>query len=472
MKKRFGIFFLLFFAIFICIFAINKKNEVGLKGFYELTLKDPLFYSSFFDSREFEMAVKGLEESENQFKEVVMDNDGIFTETERTFYNETLEKTDIFPYQFLNSLISINKETNNFLKNPSIELAENLLSSYEVAADSYLESISSLIEVLEKEEVTENYFFILSLDSFSSFDVVKNDFSLIKENGYKLKKEISERRECLLEKRNCRILEKFKKNDFLSILAKSEEFNLTGEKIDFIKNTLPFLSSEEVEGPYKINSSCWQSQGSEQWFYLVYIRRDGKTTVLPKMATQNYYRKASAFVRGTGSKEQESFFLQGLEFVFMMDAPLYQCMDVTFYPQLLVMDFIKKEIEVGKVSREELAKKLEYKLLAENQFGLISPVINMTAFEISVLKEQAEMNKTMPAVATLLPSLSYIYATRPIYSIFYFPFAESIWRTDKELQYFLSKEKQPQKNPVFFTLDELEELGYSREQIKEFYIDR
>jgi hypothetical protein len=478
MNKKFILLILIFLMIFAFIFLswldINRKTRLGLEGFYELTLKDPLFYSSLFDSEEFGKAILRLEESENQLKEVAIENSKASVGNEGDSYSNILKESNVFPHQFLESLIPLNQKTNDFLKNPSVKLAEDLLDLYDVAADFYLEDISSLIRVLGEKEVEREVYtasdtsrLIASVDSFSSFDVVKNDFLTIKENGHKLKEEIAKRRSCLSGKEDCRALLKVKDNtSFIASLCK--EFDQQGERVDFVKDMfLNFVPNEisEAKGPYEIKSSCWQGPDSTHWLYLIYTEQDGRISALPKLATQNYYRKVSAFVRAAGTKEQEAFLEQGLEFIFMTDTPTYQCMDVSFYPQLLAMDFIKEQIESGQVAQEELEGKLDYKLLIENQFGLLAPAINAASSHLDIMRKHAEINKS-------IPSLAYVFTVRTVYSIFYFPFAESIWRIDKELQYFLPEEKKPaQRGPTFFTLDELEELGYTREQIKEFHID-
>jgi hypothetical protein len=460
-------------------FILNqeRKTASGLDGFYNLTLRDPLFYSSFFNSEEFEGAIQRLEESEDRLKEVAIDNSETIVENERSSFIQTIKETDLFPHRFLRSLSLINEKTKEFLRNPSSELAKELLDLYDAAADFYLQDISSLISVLEKEEVKKEAYtgsgdprLILFSDSFSSFGIVKNDFLSIKENGYKLKEEIAKRRNCLSGKEDCQSLFLEKDNaSFLSLL-KEEDFNLQGEKIDFIRDMLPDSvpgKINEIKGPYKIESSCWQTLGSEHWLYLIHAEQeDGRVLILPKLATQNYYRKVDfAFGPSVGTQEQKTLSEEGLEFVFAMDTPTYQCMDVSFYPQLLAIDFIKERIKNGEITSEELEEKLDYKLLMENRFGLMAPVIDVVSQNLDILRKHREINGSAP-------SLGYLFTVRTVYSIFYFPFAGSIWRLDEELQYFLPEEKKPdQTRRAFFTMDALEELGYGLEEIRSFHTD-
>jgi hypothetical protein len=476
--KRIVILFLILAIFFLGLsFMANqeRKARLSLDSFYDLTLKDPLFYSSFFNSEKFEEAIQGLEESESQLKKVALENSKTIAENERSSFIQVIEENNLFPHQFLKSLPLINKKTKEFLENPSFGSAEDLLELYDIAANFYLQDISSLISVLEKDEVRKEAYtgsgdsrLIMFSDSFSSFGIVKNDFLAIKENGEKLKEEISRRRSCLSGKEDCQLLLASKDSASFISLLEERDFDLQGEKISFIKDMLPSSvpgEINEIRGPYKIKSSCWQSLGFEHWLYLVYTKQeDGKVLVLPKLATQNYYRKVDfAFGPSVGTKEQKTLLEKDLEFVFAMDTPTYQCMDVSFYPQLLAIDFIKERIKNGEVTGEKLEEELDYKLLMENQFGLISPVIDVISQNLDIFRKHREINESAP-------SLAYLFTVRTAYSIFYFPFAESIWRTDEKLQYFLPEEKKPdQARRAFFTMDELEELGYGREEIRRFH---
>lgn len=451
----------------------QKKEPPDLGGFYKLTREDPLFYSPFFDGEEFKRAIKGLEESENQLKKVLIEN------SEATGYKKDyipiLKENNLFPYQFLGNLILINQKTEEFFQNPSVEHGKDLLTLYDIAADSYIQDISSKIKILETIEYTTNrpYFFILA-DSVSSSEVIKNDFLTIKENGYKLKEEIAKRRNCLLGKEDCEPLLKTKDNASFMDLMEGGEFNLEGEKIDFIKSMIESIlanssdsldQEKELRGPYKIKSFCWQNPDFEHWMYLLYYKQGDKTLVLPKLANQNYYFKTPS---KSPSKVYEALFEKGLKFTFQAEATTYGCTDLTFYPQLLTLDFLKKQIEKGLIAKEDLEENLDYKLLIENQFGLMVPVIN-------TISSHLEGPKLYQMVDKLPISPEFLFLTRTAYSIFYFPFAKSIWRVDKELKYFVPEEKKPLIGSinfaVFVTLDELEKLGYTKTEIKKFYVN-
>jgi hypothetical protein len=454
MKRKIILLSLVFsisaFAFFL-VLTKEKKAILDLDGFYELTLRDPLFYSSFFDQKEFGKAIQGLAESESGLKKILTEGENL--------RGQILEETDFFPKQFLENLGLIDQLTNEFLETPSAELAVNLLETYDAAAENYLQSASSLIEILEKGEMEEEMVTIF-VDSATSFEIVKNDLLTIKENGYRLKEAVAERENCLIGKTDCRQLITNRENIFSPVL--SGENPPAGERMDFIKSTLPYASVEaEIKGPYQIESGCWQNSGFGHWLYLIYAEEDDRIMALPKLAEQNYYRKVTSPPQ---TREQEILLERGLEFISQIETTTYQCPDLTFYPQILVMDFIDKQTENGQVAGEYWETELEYKLLLENQFGLLAPAINTISHHLDTLIRYSQTYGSTP-------SLEYLLTARTAYSIFYFPFAKSIWRLDKELQYFLPEEEKltAEIKKAHLTIDELRNLGYADKQIKNFH---
>jgi len=475
MKK---IIFFLIIALGIGLFFFLKHDQkaAGLQDFYKLTSEDPLFYSPFFDSNGWEKSIARLKKAEDDLKKVYIENyskvapdaGGI----KKNDYVSIPETNDLFPYQFLKDLILINQKTNKFLETPSAKLARELLELYDNAADSYLQNISSKIKILDDDKSarkTTKPTYFLFIDSGSNSNVVESDFLTIKENGNKLKEEIEKRKKCLSGQSSCpRTLpdDNNRINDFVDSL--NAKFDLKGEKIDFIKNTLllsskPYLKpGKEISGPYKIKSSCWQGLDSEHWMYLAYLSDEkNDTVVLPKLATQNYYWKNNAPAGTIENGLASALRKKGFIFYSQYEAAPYECTNLTFYPQLLTLDFIKEKIKGGEITLDKAIESRNYKLLIENQFGIISPMISLNS---NVL----EIHSILYSITNSAFIPSYIFSKESAYSIFFFPFAKSIWRIDKKLQYFSSQEEQPLTLPKAVVLDELLRLGYTLTQIEKF----
>lgn len=451
---------ILVFAEFYILGWLNKDTaNYNLVGFYNLTKEDPLFYSSFFEEESFQKSLDRLKMEEIKLKNVAIDN--ILKNKEKNKIEDIfiLETNRLFPYQFLETLISINIKTNEFYKNPSTSLGKDLLNLYDDAVDFYIKDVSARISVIEKTGKYRNpnqYFFFV--DSVSSLDVIKNDLLTIKKNGNQLREEINKRKGCLLGKEKCEETLIIRNNNIYSDLLSRENFSFKGENADFIKKSIQSGSNnkKDVFGPYKISSPCWQSPNFEQWMYLsISIDDNGEISMFPKLATKNYYEKISE----NNTLSYEKYF----EFLYRADATSYRCTNLTFYPELLVLNFIKEGKKNGTIGADELEKNLDYKILLENQFGLLSPALNAISNHILTLRELMKIDNTF-----ITPE--FLFSIRAPYSIFYFPFAKSIWRIEDELQYLIPKEKWPiTDRSEYYTMDELEKLGYTIEKIKTFH---
>jgi len=451
----------------------HKQEATGLKNFYKLTENDPLFYSSFFDSKEWEKSIKVLKDSEDGFKKASIENyPKAFPSAsyaEKNDYALGLKENDLAPYQFLQDLVLINQKTNDFLKNPSPKLGKELLNLYNNATDSYIKDAETKITALEKIDKKKNIMnkYVVFIDSASSYKVVKNDFLTIKENGYKLKQEIAQRKKCLSGKTSCpEPLQNTKKiNDFIDSL--NAKFDLKGERIDGIKKiitSINYPSSLKLSGPYRIHSVCLQSPDYQQWMYLLlYNDVYGRPSLVPKLATQSYFQKIPK--EDNGKKILKALLKNGFDFQFQLESATYRCLDLAFYSELATLDFVKKQIDNGKIVQEDLTKNRDYKLLIENQFGLMVRILNRITVNNYSLKTHVLVEKNPPPE-------EYLLMVRSNYSIFSFPFAKSIWRIDKKLKYVLSQQESPAlSSPEFFTIDDLKKLGYNEDEIRKFFIE-
>ena len=117
--------------------------------------------------------------------------------------------------------------------------------------------------------------------------------------------------------------------------------------------------------------------------------------------------------------------------------------------------------QISKNSRETI---LQYKLLIENQFSLLPLIINEISFQLDFLKLSQLFNKT-------ILDLGQILVSRSNYSIFYFPFSHSVWRILETPNYILEKEKTPDFNRKFVSINELQKKGYKIKEIKNFYVN-
>lgn len=463
MKKIAGAIVLIALAVFLILLILasliklkKEPEEAALKNFYKLTREDPLFYSPFFNAAETEESLQKFKLIEEQIKNITIlqMQTGGYPE-DLTAQISVTQKMKLMPYEFLHYLISINKKTEEFFQSPSPKNAEELLLLYEEAAECYINDASQHLETVETlEKLTEKALFIFYIDSITSSQIIKEDLLTIEENGYALKEEIRKRKKCLYGEINCSRLKKNKDNTrFLELLEESRIFNLKGEKIEFIKNQIPDIF--ENRGPYRIDSTCWPRAGDHPWLYYRFIEKDSQAVIVPpKLATQNYYYKKPIGEQGTN----DTFLIYG-------EGTFYQCKDLTYYPQIITLDFIQEKIKEGFLTQKELETSLNYKLFIENQFSLLDQLIKEAIIEMrfKAVEQLQDIGRVSPAQ---------LFLTNFHYSIFYFPFAESIWRINKKLNYSVPKtQNQLLKQSINSkTLDELMGLGYSLEEIQHFHI--
>lgn len=452
-------------------FYIYKRNrdKTNLANLYELTAKDPLFYSPFFDKEGLTQAIGGLEKSEERLKKIVLKNIELNPigpkddSTVKDRYLSATKKTKLFPYEFLSELISINSKTAEFLKDPSIRLGKNLLDDYDNAADFYIQSVRALLEASAQDEADKtlsSYFFFAG--SVSSAKTARDDLSTIEKNGYALKEEIKKRRDCLAGRVPCPAPPNGQGGRTITD-SLNAEFNLSGKKITFIKNNLPISAPDKIKGPYKISSACWGESDTDHWLYLLYKEAGGKLSIIPKLADQNYYYKVSSPAK---NKTDRILSDKNLPFNLQPEANTYECTNLTFYPELLTLDFLKNKIDSGLIAADDLPEDPDYRLLIKNQFGLMAPAINTVSDHLNTLSLHLSTNQSY------LPP-DYLFLLRSSYSLFYFPFAESIWRIDEQPQYFTSEKEKPlgKSGDRFKTFDDLIQLGYTQKEISNFNIN-
>ena len=476
MKRKFVLLGLLILLIFLLISGYflfrGLKTQPNLEGFYNLTKEDPLFYSPFLESKEFRMSLERLKEAEKQLKEVsiesyIRNKDPEAIET--SYYIKTLREVTIFPYQFLGSLILVNQATDDFLENPSIEKGHQLLVLYEGAANFYLQEISGLINVIEAIEEKQRKELILLVDSQTNLDIILVDYKIIRQNAYALKEEIDQRKKCLEGGTDCSRLKKEHSIDyFLQLLEKnfSPQKELKPE-VELVRHTLHVIFPEgEVKDPYKIESSCWESPDNNHWIYLIYQKSEGESSVIFKLAEQNYYIKTKIPPQG---KREQAIAEKGLDFSPIIETHHYNCTNLIFYPHILTLDFLKKQIKQQAIKAEQLIKEREYTLLIQNQFGLLPPAINKISSVLNFHAQQVRWEDNY------YPPLNYLYGgMESAYSLFYLPYARSVWRLDEKLRYLSLKEEKvfvAEADKRFYTLSELKDMGYSKVEIKKFHIN-
>jgi len=455
---------IIFLALFSFYYFFRKDR--GIDGFYRLTKEDPLFYSSFYQTEKIEKSLNLLEESEKELKNFTMsltiDNEHLLDERTKSFIT-SFNEINLYPISFFRLLTPINNLTNEFLENPTVEKAEQLIDLYDQATDKYIENVSSKIELLNNYPGTQIRF-LLSFDNTTNVDVVKNDLEIIRRNGYELKNEIQKRRECLHGLLPCMSLAKSPGEiTTTNLITESLNFNENEdlndqERVNF--NLIRRILNEETDrlkGPYKLTSNCWTKRGvddNSQWVFLSYHSWDNYGDyVFPSIATRSIYEERR--------DADENVIIRPIN-----ELLTYRCNDLAFYPLILTMDFLIDKMITENLNIDELTNSPEYKSLLLNQFGLISPAINTLSRNqrtIILFWQQQGIDERI-----IIPIIEGMIPLRSAYSMLYLPYSHSTWRIDETLNFF-SQDEVVANIGTRYDLISLREKGYSDEEIIELH---
>lgn len=432
----------------------------GLDDFTAMTREDPLFYSPFFEDEAFSKAVVKLEKSEEKLKKTALHNISLSKENYVESYMGLIQQTPLFPTDFLELLPEISRNTEEFNKNPTPQKARQLLSLYEQAQKAYEKDAEAMNEAYAeiRSHIPNNrpvYFFFTN--SATSVKLAQNNFGLIYKNSLALKKEIDRRRNCLSKKGSCEFTST-KTLNIEELAALTATTTPSGAHVDFILDTLPFASStREVRGPYSITSSCYGSSKPQSMYAIYSVNKNGEKTILPKLTEENYYNIVSPEATDAISKKLQD---RGLEFYGQAEGTTYECSDLTFYPDILTLDFIN--------SQNKNASPAEATQLLQNKFGLLAPALQSLADFTNLLETSQRIS------TDFVLSPQFLFTTRSAYSLTYLPFAQSVWRIEEQPRYLLSSEEYKKLNAPkqFKTLTELTQQGFTEEEIKNSQINQ
>ena len=440
-----------------------------LESFVKLTEQDPLFYSPFMDYDQFITSINSLSEAETQLKETIIDSikddNANYTNTFVALY----ENHQLFPTEYLEQLAATTRLTDIFLAEPTPKKAKELIDNYEKTAAAYVEAAKSGVEVFKtidsymRSDRPLVYFFV---GSATTKDIVQHDYQLIAKNATALQEEVERRRNCLFGKDPCKPIDNSSNtDDLLSTL--NEEIPPENSRTAFVKDTLPGAGREpQVRGPYKAKSSCWYDATEEPWFYLVYSKEPGYSTlVMPKLSSQNYYRTVSA---STTDPIGQAALDMNLSFYSQLETTTYECTDLTFYPDLLTIDFMADQINTENLTLEDISSNIKYSRLLENRFSFMAPAFEALASYTRLLEASQR------AESSLVISPQFLFSTRSAYSLTFMPFAKSIWRIDDQPKYLVSDEQYGLlgAGTGYASYDELKEQGNSDEDIKRSHLNQ
>jgi len=447
------------------LFRMYESQSTGLKGFTTLTKQDPLFYSPFPDAHSYQNELETLQNAEEELLAISIKNiedTGIRSEV----YLPIFATFTLFPYDFLYILPDISLATEQFFDNPTEERANELISLYELALQGYDTAIDSHIIALEElfkhftPEELGYYFFV---DSGTSVELVYEDFKIIEKNADALRQEITLRKECLKGNIGCTGL--IKKGHLHTVTAETlspDVDTINQTRAEIVRNNMSYQDSiEQVTGPYAIFSECWFT-GSDTPYDTMYLYtyEDSEDIfkVMPKLADETYY----AYVALDPVRQIDKYLREkGVDYVSQLEATMYQCPDLSYYPVILTADYITQLAKQTKKTPTALLSEGQNQRLLENMFGLLAPAYDVVANNLNLLRD------TQRLTTDNIISPQHLLSTRSAYSLVFMPYARSVWRTEEKPIYFLPRDNNliERLRMDHIRLSELVNMGYTNETI-------
>ncbi|MBI2021355.1 hypothetical protein HYS93_00535 [Candidatus Daviesbacteria bacterium] len=492
----------------------NYSQVVNLAAFYQWTKEDPLFYSPDFNTEEFFKTVEYYKKEQTNLLRVIE------------------QITHIYPTDFQDSFANTAKVTEEFLRNPSDELAEKLIKSQIATINSYRSEINSLIQITSPLKEVEPVTFNLKTSS----KIFLSDYKRIAENANALQVEIDRRVSCLREGKACqRPAFSFVKIDKIYPIPEDK----APERLLDKKTVLnyPQLKREiKVRGPYQAYSPCTGLNEQDlSWPNLPYYISDLSTTNIefPDIPAYRFELASNVFFRRVNKTPilpgDDQINKLGLDYIYQSATAIYMCPYQAYFNEITQNDLFLKEnkpflnnfkslknlppsfskiVSQAKSYEETIFSKryqsfadLEnlanlygylYRLVAEGRNFKESDQINPLKEELLrrsliIKRKLGGYNLVLNSVLFHLRTSTYREIIRPnpdlntvvaynyfmntAYSLMYLPFTRSVWRLSDNLQYHdkvLVKGVIGFEGPYFDYYQALER--YSKEGISKWFV--
>ncbi len=462
------------------------KKVVRLSGFYIWNKEDPLFDSPNLD-------VSQLKESASNL-----------TNEQTLFLKSFRQTTPLYPSGFLVQFANtafLNKE---FMKNPSLSKANELINAQIKTAQIYKEEATSLKNFLpdyNKKAITFN----LAL----SIETVKSDIGKIVNNGDSLLEEISKRAQCLAGNHCTRPAFSFGKP---SAAPKFSSPTSTFLGPDIVYYLTPTISPR---GPYSTETACvgWGKNFTKpvNYFYIKTIKSNPPRVNI-QLATDIFFRPILPALPG-----EKQLADQGIKYIYTGTTAPYNCPDRTFFAEISELDLFlqnKKPIlqntlvdtsysQFEKTFFEQKNPSFQQLLYLSQIYGYLYKqlmqdsnepwITKMIPYKEELLQRSISIQRKIGSLPLVLNSdilyiigtrereeftqmtddtdiKSYLYPFRNFYGIMFLTFSPSIWRSSDNLTYIDRVEVKGAFNPIggFISLSQAETL-YPKSTINTWY---
>lgn len=480
---------------FILSQSENVSQVVSLAGFYIWNKEDPLLTSPDFDAKNFEESIKVLEKES------------------RSFQKDTELKKDIFPIQFLYSVIKVNNANNTFLKNPSRENALNLIKAQKQAVGYYKNDIGERIKLIEPtikdNNRGEN---ILYFQLATNPAIILNDYKKLLENAQSLEKELAEREKCL----NGQIICKRPSDEFENLktaIPPESGLKILDDETLNVDYPTPNLTKT---GPFAVTTPCLglndNLEGQKQAYFLFsgyrsYPQVLGNESIYTRTASEVFFRQV-----GETIVKDRIYREKGIStWAPISGAATYACPDLSYLAKLATINSYMKKLEknplfkniplTGDEKKDEIIKNgqaLEELLIKEKikDYDALSSLGNLYLkfyrenpsqdiflnYGLGIQRNLTEFPLIFNSMIQEFMSFSiyqrldnidssnlYLYGIRNIPSFSYLTFSKSFFRLNQDLEGY---QRRNVKNIGFdkrYLTYSLALTAYSKDEIKSWF---
>jgi len=295
---------------------LKRVKLMDLLAFYQWTKEDPLFYSPDLNTDKLIQVVNSIDEHQRKYLDYIK------------------EKNHIYPTDFLKSFAQVAKLTREFLKSPTLEMAQNLIAKQKKTTHFYKIEAENLSSVILKKGPNKKFAPVTILSARST-ETITSGLALIAGNASLLSSEIDKRELCLMARGDClRPSNKFEKPASLVIDDSNLKKAFLDKKLIFAPLEKTFDDSS-IQGPYRAKTPCfgWGENFSspEHYFYI-----NNKTEDIDiELATEIYFRKLSS---GTQAPDEKILKDSGINYLHANASGYYYCDNNEYFAEIAELD--------------------------------------------------------------------------------------------------------------------------------------
>ena len=389
----------------------------GLKSFYELTLRDPLFAAQGLDLINAAWALGRLEEAADSLEQVLRKKN-------RWFCFWYPFRHTLHPVSFLKSFLDSEKKRRLFLSRPSLENAEALLKSHRAtsrALEADLKAYREALLGIQQAERFSSETAIQYFDNMITFREVLASVDVMLENARLLGRELKEREKILKGEKTAAF---FPKNREMPDISKFMPVKFEGPALrpdlrEIHESKEKRLRFVERYGPIFYTSALFdEAEKTHQFFVYVLKDRESEQRQLEIVLADQYFFLDLDEMRDKfflGMSIYQPLIKRGIRYWNQPSTAWYSVFDLAYWADLSAAADLTWRRPFLDRERVLFEKSSMLDLLLETG-------ANYDELYVRLAKIMAKANE--------LPSLIFTYVARGYPSLYYLPFNKSVWRLE------------------------------------------